>query len=220
MGDRRFCPECGVSVKLENLPGHYEKQHPRLEMPEPLTHEAARAAKPRPPATLSTRREKRRYLAAAIIVLIVVLAAVLLQFVQWPRAGTGIEVPSDCGTFRLSDHRGQVVLLDFMFVNCEACRISMPHLVALRNAFGPDVLTMISIDLVPTETEGMLAAFRDEFGATWHFAFDRTGELQLEYKVEIFPSLMIIKPSGKVAFAAPGVTESALLISAVRAVAR
>jgi len=177
--------------------------------------------------------ESRLRPVSTLVLLLVVSSAVAVGFL--PGSGTA-PPPSEFGYFvedftvttiegvavSLSRElaQGRVVLLDFMFVNCEACRISMPHLVALRNAFGPDVLTMISIDLVPTETEGMLAAFRDEFGATWHFAFDRTGELQLEYKVEIFPSLMIIKPSGKVAFAAPGVTESALLISAVRAVAR
>jgi cytochrome oxidase Cu insertion factor (SCO1/SenC/PrrC family) len=121
-------------------------------------------------------------------------------------------------TVRLSTEiaRGRVVLLDFMFVNCPACRVAMPHLVALRNEFSTDELTMISLDLVSTETEAMLAGFRDEFGADWHFALDTTGELKDKFNVNLFPSTMIVAPTGWVAFAAEGVIDSGLLISVVR----
>ncbi len=203
MGDRRFCPECGVYVKLENLPGHYDKQHPRLEVPEPLTEEVARASRPRPPATLSTRRERRRYLAAAIIVLIVVLAAVLLQFVQWPRPGTDIGIPSDCGPFRLSDHRGQVVLLDFMSTSCSHCQaFTRDTLVPLHGQYGSRfVLFSIDVNRENNNTadgNARIARFKTDYGATWCYALDVDHAIAQSYGVGGTPTHFVIDKDGRI----------------------
>ena len=38
--------------------------------------------------------------------------------------------------FTLSDFRGKVVLLDFMYIGCEPCELLMPHLVDIRASFN------------------------------------------------------------------------------------
>ena len=43
MAGRKECPECRVSVNMENLPTHYARQHPRLELPVGLVREAKAA---------------------------------------------------------------------------------------------------------------------------------------------------------------------------------
>ncbi len=99
---------------------------------------------------------------------------------------------------------GRVVLLDFMFVECPPCRIEMLHLASVREAYSPVELTILSLDVDPTETEEMLAEFRDEFNATWHFAMD-TDDVRGKYQVVHFPSLMIVDTDGEPAFAQAGI---------------
>jgi peroxiredoxin len=121
-------------------------------------------------------------------------------------------------TLRLSDElaAGRVVVIDFMFVNCPPCRIEMEHLVELRDTFPSSQVTIITLDLQPeTETEEELAAFRDEFQANWHFAFDTDGVIRLQYRVSVYPSVMIVAPNGRIAFSAEGITTAEFLVSEV-----
>src|SRR5436309_11648090 len=81
MADRRDCPECGVSVKVENLPAHYAKQHPRAEVPEELHEEATKAVRAtkaaRPGAPVTVTRTGKIVIAVVAIVLIVILVVVI-----------------------------------------------------------------------------------------------------------------------------------------------
>ena len=64
-------------------------------------------------------------------------------------------------TFKLSEQRGKVVLLDFMADYCEPCKLQMPKLQEVKEELG-DNIVILSIDIAyPQETENMI---RESFG--------------------------------------------------------
>lgn len=59
---------------------------------------------------------------------------------------------------RLSEHQGQVVLLDFWATWCPPCRAALPHLVEMQNAYRADgfVILGMNMDKDPQEVASFL----------------------------------------------------------------
>src|SRR2546425_5676377 len=110
MADMRKCAECGVSVKVENLPAHYAKQHPRAEVPEALQREAVQvvlAAKAaRAPAPVALTRNGKILIAAVPVVLAVLPILVILK--TFP---VGPNVRKGATDFSFSSQPGAAVVL-------------------------------------------------------------------------------------------------------------
>ena len=124
----------------------------------------------------------------------------------------------DGTTFRLSDYRGKVVVLEFMRTTCGACVTQEPRMRELRSRFGGDVVTvMISVD--PTgDTEEILRQHRDQNLPGWIAIRDTSG-VTGKYNIEATPTILIIDTNGYIAYEHVGVTESSVLIGEVSSVA-
>lgn len=59
------------------------------------------------------------------------------------------------GTFRLSDHRGQVILLDFWATWCPPCRMSIPHLIKVYEKYKGQGILVVGIALDQGGTEAV-----------------------------------------------------------------
>jgi len=85
--------------------------------------------------------------AAVFIFVVVVLSHSAL--------GQGVKAPSltlksiEGRTVRLSDYRGQVVLINFWATWCPPCRAEMPDLVKLQREYGKDGLQIIGVTYLP-----------------------------------------------------------------------
>jgi len=120
----------------------------------------------------------------------------------------------DGNIFRLSDHRGQVVVLEFMSTTCGACITEQPRLRELRSSFGGDVvMVMISVDPVG-DTEQVLREHRNENLVGWIAVRDTSG-VYGAYGVRATPTVFIIDKNGYIAYQHVGVTESSILIGEV-----
>lgn len=104
--------------------------------------------------------------------------------------------------FTLSDYLGQVVLLDFMSYSCQPCRDMMPDLVEFAEEYN-DSIIILSIDVDQTDSIAQLKEFKNEFNATWPFAFD-TADLLTKYGASPIPKTVIIDKEGYVTFAETG----------------
>jgi thiol-disulfide isomerase/thioredoxin len=51
------------------------------------------------------------------------------------------------GTFRLSDHRGEIVLLDFWATWCPPCRMAIPHLIKVYEQYKDKNVIVVGIAL-------------------------------------------------------------------------
>jgi len=97
--------------------------------------------------------------------------------------------------FSLSDHRGKVVLLDFFSLRCGPCIDEIPHLKAVHEEFGEDLI-IISISIDPYyDTVEKLQQFRQEHEIGWIVARDTIG-IYGQYDVQLLPTLAIIDQEG------------------------
>jgi peroxiredoxin len=104
--------------------------------------------------------------------------------------------------FRLSDHRGKVVLINFWATWCPPCREEMPSMERLYSerkdrAFA---LVAVSLDASPTAVAPYLA----QGGFTFPVALDPRMDLASAYGVRALPASFIVDPHGAIVAMALG----------------
>ena len=108
---------------------------------------------------------------------------------------------------RLSDFRGKIVLLDFMYEKCASCEIARPVLVDVYNAHR-GVFDGISIDIFTSvDTDASLRAYTqspDTF-IPWHVARD-TAAVQTQYNVDAVVYLFLVDQNGYVIYTKQGMS--------------
>lgn len=108
----------------------------------------------------------------------------------------------DGGTFRLADHRGKVVVINFWASWCEPCRDEMPALQAVSDDAGDEVV-IVGVG-AKTDRDDEARAFAGEFGITYPIGRDTeggdrvNGAIQMAYGVFAFPSTFIVDPDGNI----------------------
>ncbi len=199
MADRRKCPECGVSVKVENLPAHYAKQHPRAKVPQKLmaeSTEVARAARkehrPARPVTITTGG-KRVILVVAVILAVILIVIIVNPFrPPGPQVGDtapGFSIPSadpqSPGVLTLSSYRGSVTVLELMDVDCSVCQQEAPILSAVYRNYSSRGVRFLSVSLVdwvsPADTPQTVETFKTTHGTTWPYGMDYNRDVRNAY---------------------------------------
>jgi peroxiredoxin len=108
----------------------------------------------------------------------------------------------DGETFRLSDHRGEVVIVNFWGSWCEPCREEMPAFQQAWEASGDDV-TFVGVGS-KRDPEDKARAFADEFGVTYPIGRDTeggtaaAGQITKDYNVSFYPMTYIVGPDGNI----------------------
>ena len=102
------------------------------------------------------------------------------------------------GTIRLSDFRGQTVIVNFWASWCAPCRFEMPELQALYEERLPDGdLTIIAIDFSASDTREAALDFANEIGITFPVAFDTPdGDVAARYGVRGLPATFFVDGEG------------------------
>jgi peroxiredoxin len=109
-------------------------------------------------------------------------------------------------TFRLSDYRGRVVVLEFMQTTCGYCKEQEPRMRELRSRFPGDVV-MVMISTNPGDTEEILRQYRDQNLVGWIAIRDTSGVINA-YNVQGTPTIFIIDKNGNIAYQHTGFTDS------------
>jgi peroxiredoxin len=99
-------------------------------------------------------------------------------------------------TFRLADHRGKVVLINFWATWCPPCLEEMPALERLwqRQKGGGFVLVAVSLD----SNTSLVRPFVTERGLTFPVALDPRLEVANAYGVRALPTTVLIDRQGTV----------------------
>lgn len=117
-----------------------------------------------------------------------------------PKPAIGVEAPDFvlemAGTgehVRLSDFRGQTVILNFWATWCVPCRTEMPDLQA---AYEDDDVLVLAVN--QQESDAAVERFVDEFDLSFPVILDREGSVRAHYNVIGLPATFFIDPDGVV----------------------
>lgn len=99
---------------------------------------------------------------------------------------------------KLSEHRGEVVMLTFWATWCDACRQGMPTLNELYQLYRDDGFTLFSINLEDDMQKVKKELSRMQI--TFPVLFDVTQEVSKKYEVNELPSTYIIDRDGNLRY--------------------
>lgn len=110
---------------------------------------------------------------------------------------------------RLSDLRGQVVLLNFWATWCSHCRAEFPVLQDFYKRHQNEGFVVLAINI--QENRGRVAELVSDMGLTFPVLLDRRGEVTASYRVRGLPTSFLIDREGRIVEKQIGpVTESML----------
>ncbi|GIV61178.1 MAG: hypothetical protein KatS3mg044_0044 [Rhodothermaceae bacterium] len=103
----------------------------------------------------------------------------------------------DGQTFRLADHRGKVVLLNFWATWCGPCVIETPELVALYNDLKDRGLVVVGISL---DEEGfeVVKPFAEEFNVTYPMVVDDGAVAEAYGGIYGLPTTFVLDKEGRI----------------------
>lgn len=106
------------------------------------------------------------------------------------------------GTFKLSDHRGKVVMVNFWATWCPPCLEEMPAMERLYRQQKASGFTLVAVSV---DTEPMrVAPFVAKHKLTFPIALDTKMDLANSYSVRALPSSFIVARDGNLAALAIG----------------
>jgi peroxiredoxin len=102
----------------------------------------------------------------------------------------------DGEVMKLSDYRGEPVMINFWATWCPPCRAEMPDMQRLYENEGYSILA-----LNMTETENNIervGEFVDELELTFPILMDEASDVMNAYKIQVYPTSYMIDSNGRV----------------------
>ena len=118
------------------------------------------------------------------------------------------------GEARLSDYRGQVILLNFWATWCVPCRAEMPEIESTYRANRERGLQVLAINV--QESEADVQPFVRELGLTFPALLDRDASVARLYLARALPSSFLIDRQGVVRYVRVGPLTAATLDGELR----
>ena len=170
--------------------------------------------------TPSTRYSNRPYAYALVgAVLLIIFAWLNQDRVQPVTAGAvapGFEANDlDGGLARLSDHKGEVVLVNIWATWCLPCRIEMPSMERLYQEIGEDGFEIMAVSIdaelgsfdLAGRPGGDIQVFADSLGLTFPMLHDPSGGIERLYRTTGVPETFLIGRDGIIYKKVAGGTE-------------
>ena len=102
-------------------------------------------------------------------------------------------------TVRLSDFRGQKVLVNFWASWCPPCRAEMPHIQKFYEKYKDRGVAVLSVNLASLEkNDEMAASFARKHGLAFPIVLDSDGGVLSAYKVKAYPTTFVVDENGVV----------------------
>lgn len=177
----------------------------------------------RPPTSVQTaqrsglsRREVLMALGGAVLGLLVIAvvwvvsgrqAATTLQpAAEVNRPAIDFTLPTiDGKPLRLSDYRGNVVLVNFWYTNCAPCREETPALQAAYAQLNGQGLQIIGVNVRDNERNGAdgdqdIRKFMADHGVTYPIVLDAGSKVNRDYQVYVLPTSAMIDRAGNIRY--------------------
>ena len=115
----------------------------------------------------------------------------------------------DGGNFRLSEHRGKVIVINFFASWCVSCGEETPLIEKAAHEYSPQSVMFLAIAV--DDTEKKAKAFMQKMGLTIPAGLDKTGKIKDAYGLYGMPTTFFIDKSGKISYLHAGVVTEELL---------
>jgi len=116
--------------------------------------------------------------------------------VEAPAFGEAPLVDTGGAEARLSDFRGQVVLVNFWATWCAPCREEMPSMERLYRRLGDRGLVVVAVSVDRGRAEKRVRQFAEKYGISFPVLLDANGEAADTYRVAALPTSYIIGRDG------------------------
>lgn len=113
----------------------------------------------------------------------------------------------------LADLRGAPVVVNFWATWCEPCRVEMPALQAVYQAYQDKGLRILAVNL--GETHATAGAWAEQMGLTFDILLDPSQHIAALYQLRGQPSTYVIAPDGVITHVYYGPTSEAALRGAL-----
>jgi len=123
-----------------------------------------------------------------------------------PFAATDFTLIGEDGrSYRLSDYRGQVVLINFWASWCPPCRFEMPSLERLWEKVKGKGIVILAVNV--GENRDTIFEFMGQYPMSFPLPMDLDGKVVKAYPVTGLPTSYIVSPQGQVTHRAVGSRE-------------
>lgn len=99
-------------------------------------------------------------------------------------------------TIRLSDLRGQAVLVNLWATWCPPCRAEMPAIEKIYNEYKEEGLVVLAINMTYQDDPAKVPSFVGEYGLTFPILMDTQGTVGADYQLRSLPSSYFIDREG------------------------
>lgn len=99
-------------------------------------------------------------------------------------------------THRLSDYKGQGVVLNFWGTWCEPCKKEMPALDKMYNVYKDKGVQILAVNIAQSDFE--VKNFVKNYDLSFPVVIDKTKSVMDAYNINPLPTTYLINPEGKV----------------------
>lgn len=119
------------------------------------------------------------------------------QEMKYPLAPDFALTDLNGNTVKLSDYKGNVIILDFWATWCGPCRRGIPEFIELQDEYGEDNLTILGISVDQGDLS-VVPAFADKYGINYPVLY-ANHDVQRKYgPIRSIPTAFIIDKEGRV----------------------
>jgi len=99
---------------------------------------------------------------------------------------------------KLSDYRGERVMLNFWATWCPPCRAEMPD---MQKVYEKENVTILAVNMIETESnEEDVADFVKSYELTFPILIDENSNIMMDYRIQAYPTSYLIDSSGRIQF--------------------
>ncbi|MGG4096567.1 redoxin domain-containing protein [Paenibacillus lautus] len=118
---------------------------------------------------------------------------------------------------KLSDYRGQTVLLNFWASWCPPCKVEMPYMQDFYDKHQDENVIILAVNMTHLENSmSEVQSFVEQNGLTFPVLYDQNGASTRRYEVVAYPTTYVISPDGLISERFQGAVDEDLMIRAYR----
>ena len=114
----------------------------------------------------------------------------------------------------LSDYEGRVLVIEFFATWCTYCTDQIPTMEKVRDEYSEDDVAILFVDGDDRESKEKVAEYRVKHDLQWPVVH-KGGAMGVDYKVEAFPTTVIVDGEGKVQYFHEGTVKESRLLEAI-----